>query len=398
MKLKILNYHPFFLPSRGGTETNIFSFAEHSRHEHYVLTDMLPDTKEQEKVGAVEVVRARPSHLSTPPLGVAPADAFLELPRELVKMLTLRDFDYDILHLRFGSITPRLFVGIDNRIGRALFTKLAAWRTSNQPVLVTFHTLPSHTDSGLGSEASSRYNKSWREIETFFCGQAESIICLDEFMVEPLRDMSGGKQVFLVPSGVDTDLFKPADREQSLEHLPSSVREAIDESKTNVLSVARVEPVKGAHLLRQLSEVLPDDINLIIAGRGYKSPEAGWRNTKLVGDMPNEMIPHLINSCDMAINLTVAPGVGRFTFEAIACGKPTIRLSPGKLHPLTDKKNVLLVQDITEALKWIRELHGNDSLRKEMSQHALETRDTISVSTYAKEVDSIYEEIVGGND
>ena len=393
MKLKILNYHPFFLPSRGGTETNIYSFAEHSEHKHYVLTDMLPGTKERERVGACGVIRVRPSHRSMPPKGAAPLDAFLELPRELVKIFALRELDYDLLHLRFGSITPRLFVGLDNRMGISVFSKLVAWRTSGQPLVVTFHTLPS-VDSEVLETASAQYVESWRQIEAFVCEHADAITCVDEFMVEPLREISEGKQISLIPSGVDTDLFKPFDRDHSLSQLPSRVREAIEETKFNVLSAVRVEPVKGSLLLRQLSEILPENANLIIAGRGEKSAVTGWRNTKFVGSLPNETIPHLMNCCDAAINFTVTPGVGRFTYEAIACGKPTIRLSSGRIYPFEDKKDVILVQNVEEAAGWIEKISTDESLREGLREQSMQSRQYAAVSTAARMTDDIYQSTI----
>lgn len=384
MPLKILNYYPLFLPFRGGIETNIYSFAKYSEHEHYVLTDLLPGTRPYERIGACEVFRVRPSRLLFPE-SVSPSDALLDLPRELAKMLALKDIDYDLLHLRYCYISPRIFTSLDNRIGSSFFKKLGAWRIVGQPVVTTFHALPSHAAVPLNAR------RSWQRTESYLCKCAKSIICVDECMVHPLGQVSGGKHIFLVPSGVDTDHFRPLDREYCLSRLPSSVSERMNHTKFNVLCVARIHPSKGSHLLRSLSEILPDDVRLIVAGRGEASDLNELTNVELLGDLPNETIPYLINSCDIAVNLTVFPGVGRFTFEAIACGKPVIRLMSGKGYPLIHMKNSILVRNVEETLGWIEELRKNASLCRELSRNALRTRNAISVKTLAREVDRIYE-------
>lgn len=384
MALRILNYYPLFLPFRGGIETNISSFARYSRHEHYVLTDLLPGTKTHETIGACRVIRVRPSRLLFPE-SVSVADALLDLPRELVKMLVLRDIDYDLLHLRYCYIAPRLLTSLDNRIGSSVFKRIGAWRIAGKPIVVTFHVLPSHAAIPVTAQ------ESWHGTEKDICRHAKSIICVDECMVHPLSQVSGGKQVFLIPSGIDTNRFRPLDQEYCLNRLPTNVAEKLDARKFNVLCVTRIHPSKGSHLLRSLSEILPDDIRLIVAGRGEASDLNGLRNVELVGELPNEAVPYLMNSCDIAVNLTVFPGVGRFTYEAIACGKPVIRLMSGEGYPLIHMKNSILVRNVDETLKWIEKLRKSESLRRELSKNALRTRTAISVDTLAEEVDRVYE-------
>lgn len=385
MRLKILNYYPLFLPFKGGIETNIYTFAKHSKHKHCILTDMFPGTSENEKIGTCTVIRARPSRIRIPE-GISPLDAFLDLPRELVKTLALRDLKYDIFHLRCSYTSPRVFISLDNRIGISLFKKLGAWHASNQPVIATFHGVPSHDSPG-------KINKSWLGTEADICKHAARIICVDEYMVAPLRQLSDGKEVFHIPSGVDTSLFRPIEYRQCMGNLPPVVQSKVDDDKFKVLYVGRIDPNKGISLLRSLSRKLPRHVKLVVAGGGNPALLANAKNISTIGGLPNRLVPYLINVCDVAINLTQWAGSGRFSFEALACGKPVIRLWTGKGYPLEHLKNVIFVDGIEEGLEWIKELHRNESLYRELGKHALQTRKAISVKTLAKEIDRIYEDV-----
>ena len=319
----------------------------------------------------------------------------LDLIRELNKAYNLEKIDFDIMHLHASAVSPRLFNYIDQKLGHNLLKEIGAWRFNKKPVVVTFHSLPSHTSLKKKQppypSGASKIMNAWKGIEKKYCVKSASVICVDRYMVEDLRKISGCKNVVHVPSGVDSELNRPLNRDEAFNHLPLELQNTIGKETLRILYVGRLEVDKGVYILNALSDVLPENSKLIVAGHGNLKLLKKSPRTTYIGPLKNENIPNLINCCDVIFNTSVVEGIGRQTFEAMACGKPVVMLDYGDRYPLVHGENGFLVQDVAGALRVIKELKNNAWLYERISKNALETARKFSVQNMAKKVDEIYE-------
>lgn len=146
------------------------------------------------------------------------------------------------------------------------------------------------------------------------------------FISETVRRYFGGFVRFrnppaLVPNGVDTDSFVPADGARR-EALRAAL--GIEKNQLLLLFVGRFVEKKGLHLLRQMAQRLPQ-VRWILAGWGSLDP-AGWGlpNISVHGKLPKEALVPLYQAADLLILPSVGEGFPLVVQEAMACGTPVL--------------------------------------------------------------------------
>lgn len=390
---RILNYHSSFLPHLGGIEHNIYYFAKYSNNEHLVLTNLLPGTKKFERIDNIEVYRVPP----VTPTAIKSKRRLMshilrEIPREINKVNQLKTINYDLLHLRGPYLSNDLFYGLDCLLGSSFFKKVAAWRFSKKPRVVTFHLLLSSTKF-VSKDAELSFwffneKKSWLKYENYLCDIANEIICVDHFMIKPLEKISNGKRINYIPSGIDSTIFTPRNKEESLTHLPKSIRDILTNQFT-ILFLGRLDPMKGITFLNKLADILPNYVQLVQVGEG-KQRVASSRIKKLNG-IKNELIPHLLNVCDVVFQPSILEGISRVSLESMACGKPTIMLG-SKLdrYPLIDNENGFIADNTSQVAEIITLLNKSDSLYKKISKNAILSVKEFHVQSLVSKLDQVY--------
>lgn len=391
--IRVLNYAPLFLPHIGGIEENIYYFARYGRVKHLVLTERLPDTANYEQIDNIEVYRAGPTKSDNK----SPIQLFknlaLDIPRELRKSQMLRTIDYDILHLRAPYLSSDLFYAMDCVLGSSSFKKFNPWSGTRKPVVATFHLLLSSTNF-VNPEAEKAFwikneKHSWRKFEQFVCSKAEIIVCVDQFMIDPLHKLSMGKEVQFIPSGIDLTIFRPIRKEDAVNSLPSELRTVFDSTFT-VLFLGRLDPMKGVDQLDELADRLPEGIRIVIVGDGKQS--TGSHKVIRIGKLPNSMIPYVLNSCDVLFQPLILEGISRVALEGLACGKPVVMMGRHlNRYPIIDGRNGFVVDNITQAKDTIEELYRNDSLYRSIINNAVATSKDFDVRILAKKLDKVYE-------
>jgi glycosyltransferase involved in cell wall biosynthesis len=398
-RLKILHYVPNFLPFLGGTEMNTYMFAKHSRHKHLVLTDLLPNTPYNENLNGIFVYRIGPMKKN---YKFRPFTYLAELMRELNKTIKYYDMDFDIMHLHGSTNFPNLFVDLDGFLGYTVFKKLMGWRFCKKPILLTLHSTPSHDfpwkEPFLSKPFTSpKFRNSWMGLERYYRIKAKIIVCVDKYMAMLMKTFPGNAKVVYVPSGVDTELFKPIKKEEAIKLLPERIRKKIQNHASNflVLYVGRFHFEKGTHFLKPFAEKLPPDMKLIVAGHGDLRLLGKSENMIYVGSIENKNLPSLINSCNAVFNPVLFMGTSRVTYEAMACGKPVVMFNGGTdRYPLIHQKNGFVVSNVDEAVGIMVQLKENFELYNRISSEGLRTARKNSVQKLAKLVDSLYEEIM----
>lgn len=379
---------------------NTYIFAKHSRHRHFILTDLIPGTPYYENIDGIEVYRVGPLKRFTKNNRLI--QYLAEVVREVNKTIKYQDMDFDIMHLHGSTNFPNLFVTLDGVLGHTVFKQFLGWRFCKKPILLTLHSTPSHDfpwrEPFLSSPFTSpRFRNSWIGLERIYRTKAKIIVCVDRYMATLMKSFPGDSKVVYVPSGIDTELFRPIEKEKVIWLLPENVRRKIEGYTSNflVLYAGRFNFEKGTHFLEVFAKKLPTDMKLIVAGHGDLTLLGKSESMIYVGKVDNETLPILMNSCDAVFNPVLFIGTSRVTYEAMACGKPVIMFNNGTdRYPLIHKKNGFTVSTLDEAVEIMVQLKDDPKLYDRISLEGLRTARENSVQTLSKRVDSLYEEIM----
>jgi len=402
--LRILNYTSFFSPSLGGIETHIHAFAKYSKHKHSVLTDLLHNTPAFEEIDGINVYRIWPSRSQDNSKVLSNGIEYLLGPiREFNKISTLNKLEFDVLHLHgsYGFVAPwelwfpPLFSVLNN-----FFKKVPFWKLNDKPIVMTIHSLFSYDspdeESFLSKLFMFKRKRSWIYFKKFYPSMAKYILCVTPRVRNILAQICENGNVIFVPSGVDTELFKPMSKNDAYRAVPADVLEKIEQYKDKflVLYFGRFDALKGTHLLKEFADKLPDNVKLVVAGYGNNRLLSKSENLLYVGKVDNNKIPALINSCDVVF----APVLHRFTtprviYETMACGKPLIIWSQWNRYPVVEGKNAFFVSNMNEALETVINLQQNPTLCERIGHEAMITAHKNSVENLAQKVDKIYEEL-----
>ncbi|MEU2250556.1 glycosyltransferase [Streptomyces sp. NPDC019224] len=209
---------------------------------------------------------------------------------------------------------------------------LAGARETGVPVVQTYHALGTVEKRHQGGEDTSPPERVG--IEARIGREAHRILatCADE--LSELTAMGVPRsRISVVPCGVDTEHFAPvplADRPPGAPH--------------RLLSVGRLVPHKGFdRAVKALADV--PDAELLIAGGPdapllFADPEAErlrklaaeygvTERVRLLGRVPQDLMPHLMSSADLILSLPRYESFGITPVEAMACGTPVVATAAG---------------------------------------------------------------------
>jgi glycosyltransferase involved in cell wall biosynthesis len=148
-----------------------------------------------------------------------------------------------------------------------------------------------------------------QNIEKKALSRSQLVITYSDFLADLARDR-GAKQVFIIPNGIDTQLF-------------SSIGNKLSEIVSPaVIYVGRIEKIKGMEYLAQAAAILPDIKFYLI---GEKKADFNFpANVYLLGEKHPSEIPAYLRSADIFVNPVIRDGFEIVNLEAMACGIPVI--------------------------------------------------------------------------
>lgn len=168
--------------------------------------------------------------------------------------------------------------------------------------------------------------------------KAEKVFFPSREMIKKITTMVDAPQkMFLKPFGVDTDRFKPVDKELARQKV------GIEGGKKVVLFVGNLEKIKGINFLIEAISMLEqshlDDLRCVIVGGGTENgnfkkiaEEKNLGNAiEFVGKKKNEEIPFWINASDMVCLPSLSEGCPNILIEALSCGVPVIASAVGEI-------------------------------------------------------------------
>ena len=208
------------------------------------------------------------------------------------------------------------------------------------PHVTTFHTLAKVKEM---AQAKSQEPILRSDAERYISDTSDALVVSHNHEHEALVQLYGASsdKIYIVPCGVDTNLFHPMSQKHSQQVLGLTGRPV-------VLFVGRADPVKGAdlllHAIASIGEDQEADI-LMVGGDPKKDPEA-QRLQKLSeslglsdkvrfeGIIPQEKLPLYYNAAEMLVMPSYSESFGLVALEAMACGTPVIAARVGGLSSL----------------------------------------------------------------
>ena len=146
-------------------------------------------------------------------------------------------------------------------------------------------------------------------------------------------------KIFIIPRGVDTDLFKPGKLDKTLK-----TRLGIAEGEIVILYVGRLDPVKGVQYLIRAGKGLLNEypqLKILIVGEGglrkdLETESATFSNNiKFLGYRSD--IPELMQISDIFLLPSLSEGAANVVLEAAATGLPVIATNVGQVpYIITD--------------------------------------------------------------
>ena len=163
-------------------------------------------------------------------------------------------------------------------------------------------------------------------IERWFHRLSAMTICISPSVRDHVIDRSRvpSERLKVIPSGIRTDVFSQA------RPLPNE-KLGLDPSKTTLIFVGRLDPVKGVDVLLDALKVLGrTDWQLLIVGNGPR--RAAWESQAEAANLATAVtflgmrrdVPALLKSADMLVMPSYWEGFGLSAAEAMAAGLPVI--------------------------------------------------------------------------
>ncbi len=272
----------------------------------------------------------------------------------------------------------------------------------NAPHVVMFHTL---------AEAKNRHHMGEREPRYRIAGErvvaqgADQIIAASEGEKEMLAEMyrASPNRISVVPCGVDTDKFRPMDRDAAKRKL------GLDTDLPVLLFVGRIEALKGIDVLIRAAAQLEGRFQLVVVGGDEKdsdrretleslATELGVRGKVVFLDaVPHDELPTVYNASDICVMPSYYESFGLVALEAMACGVPVVASRVGGLkETVQDGRTGYLVpwrcpEPFAERLDL---LLTNEPLRLNLGEEARRVSENFRWSAVAEQVEGVYHDLV----
>ena len=335
---------------------------------------------------------ARVIHLSAGPFDEAKESLHGYIPEYLQRLEEFRAAEgltYDVVHSHYWLS------------GQAALSLAESWGV---PHITTFHTLARKKLQARAGELESelRVRTESRVIES-----ASAVVVSTDQEKDDLSRLYGvsPRAVRTIPAGVDLDLFRPIPRDEARRSL------GIRESNV-VLSVGRIEPLKGLDLLVQAMSML-NDLNdtrlVIVGGRPERDDELNRLEsiaaelgvadkTTFAGAVKQTELPAYYSAADVFVMPSYYESFGLVALEAMACGTPVIAARVGGLKSFITSGETGYLVPWRCAEPYARRLDvllANPALQAAMGKAARAKALTMGWEQTARRIADLYVALVG---
>ncbi|HYJ82731.1 MAG TPA: glycosyltransferase [Allosphingosinicella sp.] len=189
---------------------------------------------------------------------------------------------------------------------------------------------------GMEFEGRARHASTRRQLVA--AGQsAQGLLAVSESLRETM--IAAGlpaERIAVHRPAVDTDLFRPGDRD--------SARARLGISGPLLLAVGNLIPEKGQVLAVEALAML-EGATLIVAGAGPERSALAARaralgvsdRLRMPGSLPHPLLPALFAAADVTIHPSLVEGFGHVRLESLACGTPIVTTAVGDGALIVDR-------------------------------------------------------------
>ncbi|MCC6004734.1 MAG: glycosyltransferase [Thermofilum sp.] len=169
-------------------------------------------------------------------------------------------------------------------------------------------------------------------------------------------------KIFIIRSGVNTDIFKPIEFNTS------------SKTEFTVGFIGRLTEEKGAPILLELCKAIADklpQVKFMIFGDGpYKKYFEALPNVKHLGWVAHNILPKYLSSTNVILSFQKTFGKGEI--EALSCGKPIIAFKIGEMPQLIKdgETGLLCLPRIDCVIEAISKLMNDEGLLRKLSENA----------------------------
>lgn len=218
------------------------------------------------------------------------------------------------------------------------------------------------------------------------------------------------REIFLIPNGIDTELFKPMERNEKLAEMLLGTKE--HKEKIAVIGFAgELRAKKGMATLlsgyTKISKVRPCALLIVGEAREGEDKKAleefQMANPHLpmtiTGSIPHKDMPAYYSLMDVFVHPSLRDGMPNAVLEAMACGIPVVSTPVGgMLDVIRDGENglVIPVDDVEALNQAIQKILEEESTRRKVASNARQT--VMEKFTPEKELDAnlaIYQKWIG---
>jgi D-inositol-3-phosphate glycosyltransferase len=309
---------------------------------------------------------------------------------------------YDLLHCHYY---------LSGLIGREI-RKL----NPGTPLIMSFHTLALMKNLVARNDAEKEdTGRIYAEME--LVAEADAVIALSEGDRQYLKYFYNAPEakIYIIPPGVDTDMFCPIDRNTAKEHI------RVTRDGKIILFVGRIEPLKGIDVLLYAIKIVkmrnPDmPICLCIVGGDISQPSLSWSKTlkeldalrkilniettvNFVGQQKQSELPYYYNAADAVVMPSHYESFGIAALEAMSCGVPVITTNVAGISSLIDKEHSSLVTSVNNPLllaSQIEHLLRHPEKREEMGMAIRNKISDLTWDNIARKVSAVYDTAVAG--
>lgn len=229
----------------------------------------------------------------------------------------------------------------------------------------------------------------FRQIMKPFLKKLDVKIAVSERAKDEIEKYFGKQDFFIIPPGVDTELYKPSKGRKSDENITFFFLGRLDKRKGVDVLLKSWENVRkfGNKKNREVP------LNLVIGGDGpmrslVQAEAKKQKNIKYIGFVEEKILPEIYASADVS----VFPSKGGESFgivliESMACGTPPIASNIGGYKDVVKDKYVgLLFSSEKELIQKINEISANEKMREQLSKNAIEYAKVYDWKTIAEKI------------
>jgi len=270
-------------------------------------------------------------------------------------------------------------------------------RRDDLPLVTSYHTPTAEYAEYLSSRprVEHRIQRLAERYERWFLSRSDAVVCPStDTKARVDRNVSVDTPVVVVPNGVDTDFFAPADA--------GAFRDRYD------LPGGTLVGYTGRHgYEKNLSEFLRAadgvDATVVLGGDGPARPELEELASDLgldahfLGFLPREDLPEFYSALDAFVFPSPVETQGLVALEANACGTPVVAVDAGALSDTVDdgvNGYHYAHGDVRGCRATIRRVLDE---RASLSASCLNRRDAVSVDHVVGELSTLYDRILAEN-